>query len=125
MLSTADIVARCEPSVALIDGKAGSGTGFLVAPGILATNSHVIDGEFIGNLEIRFPSADEARKGPVQAELLYEDAKRDLAFLAVKTDLPALQSRSPIGIARGRMSPSSAIPGLMGRPSWRMPSVGV
>lgn len=91
VLSTADIVARCEPSVALIKGKAGSGTGFLVAPGILATNAHVIDSEFIGNLEIRFPSAEEARKGPVQAELLYEDAKRDLAFLAVKTDLPTLQ----------------------------------
>lgn len=89
-LSTADLVARCEPSVALIKGKAGSGTGFLVAPGILATNSHVIDGEFIRNLEIHFPSADEARRGPLPAELLYEDTKRDLAFLAVKTDLPAL-----------------------------------
>ncbi|WP_256386197.1 serine protease [Singulisphaera sp. GP187] len=74
-----------------MDGKGGSGTGFLVAPGILATNSHVIDGEYIANLEIRFPSADEGKKGPVQAELLYEDVKRDLAFLAVKTDLPALQ----------------------------------
>jgi S1-C subfamily serine protease len=89
-LSTAQIVARCEPSVALIKGKASSGTGFLVRRGIVATNAHVIEDEFVSSLEVRFPSAPETNKGPLRARLLYEDRKRDLAFLAVQSELPVL-----------------------------------
>ena len=90
-LSTADIVAESEPSVALIKGKVSSGTGFLVGPGLLATNAHVIAEEFISDLEIRFVSADENHKAPLKPELLYLDAARDLAFLAVRTDLKPLR----------------------------------
>jgi S1-C subfamily serine protease len=90
-LSTAEIVAESEPSVALIKGKGSSGTGFIVAPGLVATNAHVIDDEFITDLEVRFVSADERHSAPLKAELLYEDADRDLAFLAVKTDLKPLR----------------------------------
>jgi hypothetical protein len=39
----------------------------------------------------RFPSAPAGSQGPIKAQLLYEDRKRDLAFLAVKTDLPVLR----------------------------------
>ena len=90
-LTTAELVKRCESSVALVKGNASSGTGFLVRPGVVATNSHVIDDEFISGLEIRFPSAAEGKQGPFPAELLYEDPKRDLAFLSVATDLPAME----------------------------------
>jgi len=89
-MSTAQIVSTCEPSVALVKGKVSSGTGFLIAPGLVATNAHVVDDEFIDTLEVRFPSAPGGKSGPFPAELLYEDAARDLAFLAVKTDLPPL-----------------------------------
>ena len=91
ILSTADIVAESEPSVALIKGKLSSGTGFLIAPGLLATNSHVIAKELIANLDVRFVSADEPHKMPLKANLLYEDPERDLAFLSVKTDLKPLR----------------------------------
>jgi len=90
-LTTAQIVARWEPSVALIRGKTSSGTGFLVKPGVIATNVHVIEGEFVSNLEVRFPSAPPDKHGPLPAELLYEDPRRDLAFLAVASDLPAVE----------------------------------
>ena len=90
-MTTAEIVRESEPSIALVKGKSGSGTGFLVRPGVLATNAHVIDDEFISGLEIRFPSAAEDKKGPYTARLLYEDNKRDLALLAVKVDLPPLR----------------------------------
>ena len=90
-LTTAQIVARCEPSVALIKGKVSSGTGFLVRSGVVATNAHVIEEEFVSNLEIRFPSAPAGSQGPISAQLLYEDRKRDIAFLAVKSDLPMLR----------------------------------
>lgn len=90
VLSTADIVERCEPSIALIEGPFSHGTGFLVGPKLLATAAHVVDGEPIGALSIRFPSAPEGRRGPFPATLLYEDTARDLAFLAVDAPLPAL-----------------------------------
>ena len=89
-LQTSEVVARCEPSVALIRGKRSVGTGFLVAPGILATNAHVIDGEIVQNIEVRFPSAEGAARGPFPARLLHQDKVKDLAFLAVASDLPPL-----------------------------------
>ena len=89
-LSTAQIVVKCEPSVAFIKGKVSSGTGFVIKRGVVATNAHVIEEEFLSGLEVRFPGAPEGKQGPLQAQLLYEDRKRDLAFLAVKTDLPPL-----------------------------------
>ena len=89
-MSTAQIVATCEPSVALVKGKVSSGTGFLIGPGLVATNAHVVDEEFMETMEVRFPGASGAQAGPFKAELLYEDPARDLAFLAVKTDLPPL-----------------------------------
>ena len=88
--SLADMVARVEPSVALVRGRNGFGTGFLARPGLLVTNSHVIDGEIAEDLEILFPSADPKHKGPISARLLFQDQGRDLAVLEVKTDLPAI-----------------------------------
>lgn len=90
-LSTAQIVARCERSVALVKGRVSSGTGFLVRPGLIATNAHVIDDEFIDELEVRFPSAPAGEQGPARAELLDEDPRRDLAFLRIASKLPALE----------------------------------
>ena len=72
----------------MITGDGSVGTGFLVRPGVLATNAHVIDGEFMPTLRVRFPSAEKDQQGPVLAELLYEDTRRDLAFLRVKSTLP-------------------------------------
>jgi S1-C subfamily serine protease len=89
-LTTAEIVEKCEPSVALVRGKSSSGTGFVVRPGIIATNAHVIEDELLGNLEVRFPSAtgEFAQAQPV--ELLYEDRTRDLAILRAKQTPPPL-----------------------------------
>jgi S1-C subfamily serine protease len=100
-LTTAQIVERSEPSVALIKGKTSSGTGFLVRKGVIATNAHVIDDEFITNLEVRFPSAPAGKQGPLHAQLLYEDPKRDLAFLAVPSDLPAVEIAPTLRFIKG------------------------
>ena len=101
VLSTADIVAQSEASVALIRGKSSVGTGFLIAKGILATNAHVIDGEFIDSIEIRFPSAEGKQKGPFTARMLYKDSQRDLAIFAVKTELPPLEVASAYKFRKG------------------------
>ena len=96
-LTTAQIVAKWEPSVALVKGLSSSGTGFLVRPGIVATNSHVIDEEFISGLEVRFPSASEGKQGPLPAELLYEDPKRDLVSRVSGRPGPASGPRNSAG----------------------------
>ena len=75
----------------MITGDGSVGTGFLVRPGIIATNAHVIATEFLSSVRVRFPSAEKGQQGPVLAELLYEDTRRDLAFLRVKSSLPPLR----------------------------------
>ena len=92
---------RCEPSVALIKGKVSSGTGFIIGYGLIATNAHVIEEEFVSNLEVRFPSAPAGNQGPIKGQLLYEDRKRDLAFLAVKSDLPVLRVAPNYSFVKG------------------------
>src|SRR6185437_2866574 len=111
-LSTAEIVAESDPSIALIKGKASRGTGFLVGPGLLVTNAHVIDGEFVNQLQVHFPAAVRARRGPAPAELLYEDPRRDLALLAVKTDLPPLRVARSYAFRKGEDITVIGSPGI-------------
>ena len=61
----------------------------------------MIDEDFVSALEIRFPSAEGKDAGPFPAELLYEDTKRDLAVLAVKTDLPPLRVAPAYKLKKG------------------------
>ncbi len=114
-MSTADIVARYESSVALIKGKKGSGTGFLARPGIVATNAHVIDGERIKDVEVRFPSAEEARQGPYAARLLFRDKERDLALLGVAADLPPVDVVEAYQFRKGEDVTVIGNPGVGGR----------
>jgi hypothetical protein len=93
-LGTEEVVQRFAPAVATIRGKLGSGSGFLVAPNILATNHHVIGIEFINQLAVHFPSAPPDKRGPYGVSLLAEDARRDLAFLRLSCPLPHLSTSS-------------------------------
>ena len=111
-LTTAEIVARCEPSVALIKGSVGSGTGFVIDRGIIATNAHVIEDELLAAIEVRFPGAPEGKQGPLKARLLYEDRKRDVAFLAVQTDLPVLELAPNYAFQKGEDVTVIGNPGL-------------
>ena len=92
-LTSDQIVARFEPSVAVIRGVDSQGAGFVVAPGLVATNAHVIRRTLAASIRVSFPAGPEGRKGPVPAEVLHFDSDRDLAILAVAS--PAL----PIPIA--------------------------
>ena len=83
--SVEEIVAEVEGAVALVTGKNSSGSGFVLLPGIVVTNSHVINAEEIDELEIIFPSESGTKKGPFTAILLYEDPDRDLALLKIPT----------------------------------------
>jgi len=111
-LTTQEIVARSEASVALIKGHVGSGTGFLIREGLLATNAHVIADEPVRSLQVHFPSAPFESRGPFAARLLYQDSGRDLALLNLGCRLPPLElSRSHI-FKRGENVTIIGSPGL-------------
>jgi S1-C subfamily serine protease len=111
-LSTAQVVARCEPSVALVKGKVSSGTGFLIRHDLVATNAHVISHEFLSDLEVRFPSAPAGQQGPSRVDLVYEDERRDLAFLKISSDLPALEIALTYQFVKGEDVTVIGSPGL-------------
>jgi S1-C subfamily serine protease len=101
-LTTEEIVAKSEASIALIKGKVSGGSGFLVRPGILVTNSHVIRLEFMENVRVHFPSAPESQRGPLKVRLLAEDVKRDWALLAIDSELPPLEVAGSYTFKRGQ-----------------------
>lgn len=88
-LEPKEIFERCSASVARVKHTRGSGSGFLARRGVVVTNAHVVGPDFAGNLQVTFPSAAGGNK-PLKATLLYEDRARDLAILAVDTDLEPL-----------------------------------
>ena len=92
--STREIVTQCERGVAKIEGKLGTGTGFVAAPGIIATNAHVIRQELVGNLKATFPSENKNAAGPFPVRLIYKDSERDLALLQVES------AAAPLELAR-------------------------
>jgi S1-C subfamily serine protease len=86
-----EIYAAHARSVCLIKSEKSLGTGFLIKPGIIATNAHVIGLEPIESYTVTFPSAGEVGKVPLKAKLLYYDMRRDLAFLQVDTKIEPLR----------------------------------
>jgi S1-C subfamily serine protease len=111
-LTTEEIAARCNRSIALVSGRISTGTGFLVRHGLLATNAHVLAGERIENILVTFPSEASASLTP---ELLLEDPRRDLALLAVPTDLPPLEIESAYQFRRGQDVTVIGNPGVEGK----------
>jgi len=101
-LTVEEVASRTEASIAYIEGETGTGTGFLIHDGILATNRHVINGELVERLKIHFPSAPAGQQGPFTAELIYKDPNKDLAFLKVETSLPPLTLPAQHSFRRGQ-----------------------
>ncbi len=64
------------------------------------------------SLEIQFPSAPQGKQGPFDAELLYEDPRRDLAFLRVASDLPAIEVAPSYAFTKGEDITVIGNPGL-------------
>jgi S1-C subfamily serine protease len=79
-----DVLARVKKSTALVEGKGGAGSAFVIRPGILITNAHVIDGNLLDDLKVRFVSLEETDPKPYKPVLLYKDRRRDLAILRIE-----------------------------------------
>jgi S1-C subfamily serine protease len=114
-LSAQEIVAKCEPGVALIRTARGNGTGFLIRPGLLVTNAHVIADAPIEQLKITFPSDGSGGKRSLSAKaLLFQNRKRDLAFLSLSTDRPHLALAPRYKFERGQSVTAIGNPGVGG-----------
>jgi S1-C subfamily serine protease len=100
-LSPEQIVARSEKSVALIKTARGSGTGFLVAPGLLATNHHVVRDALVDQIKVYFPGVDKKESIPI-SQVVYEDAVKDLAVVVVSSKLPPLTLAEESAFRRGQ-----------------------
>jgi S1-C subfamily serine protease len=95
-LSSQELLAKCEPAVARVQHRFGTGSGFLIQkPGVLVTNSHVVSGDLIDNIKLTFPSARTDREHEYRAKMVYEDRKRDLAVLQL-SDMDSPPAISPL-----------------------------
>ena len=84
-LSPAQIFERIAPSVAFIDTKVGSGSGFLIEDGYVVTNAHVVWP--FDKVRVVFPGGLEFKEVPVVGM----DLIADLAVIGpVEVDLPPL-----------------------------------
>jgi S1-C subfamily serine protease len=90
-----DPIEVVKKSTALIEGKGGWGTGFVIRPGIVMTNAHVINSFLLSDLTVSFVSLDDTAPPKLKPTLLYTDARRDLAILRVDTDRPPLEITAP------------------------------
>jgi S1-C subfamily serine protease len=94
-----EAIEKVKKSTALIERKDGWGTGFVIKPGIVMTNFHVISGAMVtdlsrddkNELKVSFVSLDDTAPPPLKPTLLYCDPRRDLAILRVDTDRPPLE----------------------------------
>ncbi len=83
----ADTKAKVMAATAFIQGKKGHGSGFVVKPGVFATNAHVVRDEILDDVRARFIDA-EGNEKKFAVKLLAIDKARDLALLWAK-ELPS------------------------------------
>ena len=110
--STEDLVSRTQQSVAAVITNQGSGSGFMVARNVMATNYHVIADSPSDEIAIVFPDGDESKRGPFQAVIIAEQPDRDLALLRVEADVPALDVYPNYKFRRGQDVVIIGTPGL-------------
>ena len=98
-LSMADVVASVEGGVAKISGGGSTGTGFLIADGVLATSAHVIEETFLSDIRVQFPKRGPRQEGVTA--ILHKDNARDLCLLRVSKGQPPLRLAKSQRFRRG------------------------
>jgi S1-C subfamily serine protease len=95
-LTPREVADYCSASVALVQHRLGSGSGFLAEMEknqvVLVTNAHVLHADLVQNLKVSFPTSGSSGR-PARTALLFEDRRRDLAVLKIET------SQLPIRLA--------------------------
>lgn len=118
-LTAQQIFERHAKSVAVVraewNGGIMTGSGFLVRPGLVATNAHVLGATTIDQYRVYFPSAgQEGKVGKQIKQLVFEDRKRDLAILAIDSDLPPVPVADHYQLLSGQNITVIGSPGIGG-----------
>lgn len=103
----AELIAAFEPSVCKVLTPESSGTGFLVAPNLIATNKHVVGcwdtkylkGEFL-NSSTSLSAGTEAAWEIRNLKLAYATDDFDLCFLRAESVPPSCQPIPPANMDR-------------------------
>ncbi|MFM8944246.1 MAG: MarP family serine protease, partial [Actinomycetota bacterium] len=85
-------------------GRIQEGTGFVVAPGYVITNAHVVAG-------VRQPRIEHRGMEPREAIVVRFDPDLDLALLRVSGDLPEALTLAPSTVDRGAVGAAVGYPG--------------
>jgi S1-C subfamily serine protease len=112
---------RVKPSVALIEGKYGHGSGFLVAPNVIATNSHVVLNDLLDNVTVRFTTNGLPDDKGLKVRLLYEDKGRDLVLLVLEKD----PRRPALAVAKAFSTMSRPEVFVVGNPAQALPGMAL
>lgn len=100
-------------AVVTIPGE-GHGSGFVAAPGVLATNYHVIEDAVINDLQISFPDNDELAGRLLSAELIHVSIRDDLAFVGFRADVKPLGIKDQYEHVNGQRVVAIGSPGSGG-----------
>jgi S1-C subfamily serine protease len=111
-LTSSDIVKASDASVALIRLPNSSGSGFIVADGLLATNAHVVSDGFVEEIEVAYPGGSARKRAP--RRVVAYDERRDLAILDVETPGRPLVLAARTALPRGEPLLIIGSPGLVG-----------
>jgi S1-C subfamily serine protease len=90
------MLEEVKGAVALIQGKYGHGSGFLIRPDVVVTNSHVVLCDMMEDVTVHFATDGVPDDRGIKARLLYEDKGRDLALLWLEKP----QSRPMLPLAK-------------------------
>ena len=109
-----DPIRDALSSAAVIACRIGHGSGFVLSPGLLVTNYHVVADDAIEDLEVQFfdPVSKVQTRHPVS--LVAEDPEHDLAFLAIDAHVPPLALRSGFQHQNGHKIVVIGSPGVGG-----------
>jgi S1-C subfamily serine protease len=101
-MAVEEVVASCGPSVCIVRGRLGHGSGFVVAPGVVATNYHVVEPNMSGGLQVSFPSSPGGQGRWTPARFIHGSKNRDLAFVSYSGNHRALSLASDYRFRSGQ-----------------------
>ncbi|MGE3804275.1 MAG: trypsin-like peptidase domain-containing protein [Gemmataceae bacterium] len=111
-MNTEEIYAASARSVCFIKSEKAFGTGFMVRPGVVATNAHVLGLYPVKHFSITFPSSGSTSHTIYEPTLLYYDSRRDLAFLKIDSKIEPLWIAESYEFRPGRDVSTIGNPGL-------------
>ena len=106
-----DPVHDALQSVATVHSPTSHGSGFMAARHLLVANHHVIEGDLLSNMRVRFPDNTSVSGRDFDVELVIEDPPNDLAVLEVNCDVPPLSIKDSYSHTNGQKIVAIGSPG--------------